>query len=103
MGTLNIGRCFPREVTAGPDPESIPGGSGQPAGKPREAGKHCWLWVLSQHDYVYTEESGCNLGNNIIPEGGQLGDAPGLLGPMPTSSAVPGAGVGWRLSAALAK
>lgn len=39
VGTLNIGRCFPREATAGPDPEGITGGSGQPAGKPREAGK----------------------------------------------------------------
>lgn len=25
---------------------------------PREAGKHCWLWVLAQHDYVYIEVSG---------------------------------------------
>lgn len=35
VGTLNIGRCFPREATAGPDPESITGGSGQPEGKPK--------------------------------------------------------------------
>lgn len=43
MGTLNIGRCFPREATAGPDPESITGGSGQLVGKPREAGKPAGL------------------------------------------------------------
>lgn len=43
MGTLNIGRCFPCEATAGPDPESITGGSGQLAGKPREAGKPAGL------------------------------------------------------------
>lgn len=34
MGTLNIGRCFPREATAGPDPENITEGSGQPASEP---------------------------------------------------------------------
>ena len=53
MGTLNIGRCFPREATAGPDPESITGGSGQPAGKPK--GSRETLWVLAQCDYVYIE------------------------------------------------
>lgn len=36
LGTLNIGRCFPREATAGPDPENIIGRSGQAvAGKPK--------------------------------------------------------------------
>lgn len=34
MGTLNIGRCFPHEATAGPDPESIAARSEEPAGKP---------------------------------------------------------------------
>lgn len=35
MGTLNIGRCFPHEARAGPDPESLMARSEEPLGKPK--------------------------------------------------------------------
>ena len=57
MGTLNIGRCFPREATAGPDPERITGGSGPPASKPKGSRETLLALGPAQRDYVYIEAS----------------------------------------------